>query len=131
MLHSNSYVIAILSVLKTKGPLAIEALANEIFEKKLRMFADAKEPKEIEPKILVGLNDMVEIDVIRLNGENEYVHNFGPPIPPDNRRSPAGDDGDDGGGGLGEVLSHPILFAYSDDAFDDALERALTRFDNE
>ncbi|WP_133117872.1 hypothetical protein [Burkholderia ubonensis] len=50
--------------------------------------------------------------------------------PPPGNDAGAGDgDGDDGGSGLGQVLAHPILFAYSDEDFDQALDNALERFE--
>ncbi|WP_423391185.1 hypothetical protein [Burkholderia sp. LMG 32019] len=51
----------------------------------------------------------------------------GNPPPPGNNAGGDG-DGDGDGNGLGQVLAHPILFAYSDDDFDQALDNALERF---
>ncbi len=48
-------------------------------------------------------------------------------LPPPGGTAAGDDDGDDPNG-IQEVLEHPILFAYSDEDFDEVLARALQRY---
>ncbi|KUZ76491.1 hypothetical protein WI38_09350 [Burkholderia ubonensis] len=85
------------------------------------------------------LDELMELGIIVERGENGLLAlatpipgeridgGSGNPPPPGNDAG-AG-DGDDGGSGLGQVLAHPILFAYSDEDFDQALDNALERFE--
>ncbi|MBJ7312224.1 hypothetical protein ACFOLJ_20855 [Rugamonas sp. CCM 8940] len=140
-MKSKSYIVGILRLLAGLDgrPVALPELAR-------RLLAGEGEPGKLpvtrarddqfereaihalERKLAPLMQELADLKVIWLN---DGVVALGaappgnqPPGPPDGG---AGDG--DGGSGLGEVLAHPILFAYSEEDLDLTLDAALEEFE--
>jgi len=79
-------------------------------------------------KIGPALKELADLQIIYMQGEEFYFNAFPPRPPP-----PGGPDrdgqGPPGGSGLGEVLAHPILFAYVPEDLEQTIDDALESYE--
>jgi hypothetical protein len=93
-------------------------------------------PWSVSPDALEGvLHELREFGVMQTDGEVWWMEKGaaegggtgdGGRVPPGNRGGDDGHDDDGRGGGLAEVLAHPLLFSSEDAEFERALRSALS-----
>lgn len=140
-MKSKSYVLAILRILagldgRPAGlhELARRLLAGEGEPGKLpvkRFAGDRNDPDAcaaLAQKLAPLMAELAELGVIWLNDGVAALGAAPPGNPPPGPADGGAGDGA-GGSGLGQVLAHPILFAYSEEDLDLTLDAALEAFE--
>jgi len=138
---SRSYVLAVVRILdRTRSVrLTAEEVFNHIDSRRgawLFPNLSVERGTEVISGVLEELRDLGIVfeagggwglsPAVSLNrAEKAAVDDGGGGLPPLTNGNLQDGDGD-GTGGVGEILSHRYLFSLDDDAFDDAIDRALT-----
>lgn len=145
MATDNNLTISLLRVLRYRTPAGIpfDELVRLAYSNLPSRSQDGGKPSVRAHKTHLRharmiIDELMGLGIVVERGENGLLE-LATPIPDEridggngNPPPPGNDAGDgEGGGGSGleQVLAHPILFAYSDEDFDQALDNALERFE--
>jgi hypothetical protein len=135
MPRSASYAVVVLGILTRDGNQNLNQIATKLFSNSYppysikRSFPKAINQEDLHHAISGLLEDFIELGIVGRTGDNQFsIGNIPPrnPTPPGNDEPP-----ENAGSGLAQVLSHRYMFSYTNEDFDELVERTLRNFNNE